>query len=281
MQENPLIMYNRRPPTYVSLPSGGKHYAQPPKLTVDGELAVYPLTAKQELLLKSPDSLLNGESIFQVLRHVTPDIPNPHEVPLCDLEAILIAMRLISYGSNMDVEVPCPKCKKNNTRTVDLQTYVANVKPLQDKYTVKMPNDLVVYLRPRSIKQNIAESLVNLEQERMVLSVADESKSIEERTDIYNKSMAYLTEKSVQNLAGYIYKVDTPDGQTFSDAEMIYQWVDQISIDEFKLIDAEVKRIDQAGIDTKIKIECENEECKHIFDDRLQFDPSRFFAVGF
>jgi hypothetical protein len=123
--------------------------------------------------------------------------------------------------------------------------------------------------------------LVNLEQERMVLSVADESKSIEERTEIYNKSMAYLTEKSVQNLAGYIYKVDTPDGQTFSDAEMIYQWVDQISIDEFKLIDAEVKSIDQAGIDTKIKIECENQECKHTFDDRLQFDPSRFFAVGF
>ena len=281
MQENPLIMYNRRPPTYVSLPSGGKHYTSPPKLTVDGELAVYPLTAKQELLLKSPDSLLNGESMFQVLKHVTPDIPNPHEVPLCDLEAILIAMRLISYGQQLDVEMSCPKCKQNNIRTVNLQEFIAKVRPLDNKYTVKLPSDLVVYLRPRTIKQNIQESLVSLEQERMVLSVADETKSVEERAELYNKSMAYLTEKSVQNLTGYIYKVETPDGQSFDDNDTIYQWVDQISIDEFKMIDAQVKKIDQAGIDSKIKVVCENEQCKNEFEDRLQFDPSRFFAVGF
>lgn len=281
MQENPLIMYNRRPPTYVSLPSGGKHYAIPPKLTVDGELAVYPLTAKQELLLKSPDSLLNGESMFQVLKHVAPDIQDPYQVPLCDLEAILIAMRLVSYGPTLDVDLSCPRCKQNNVRTVNLQQFIAKVQPLADKYTVKLPNDLVVYLRPRNIKQNIQESLVTLEQERMVLSVSDETKSVEERAELYNKSMAYLTEKSVQNLAGYIYKVETPDGKSFDDHATIYEWVDQISIDEFKLIDAQVKKIDQAGIDTKIKVVCENEECKHEFEDRLQFDPSRFFAVGF
>lgn len=281
MQENPLIMYNRRPPTYVSLPSGGKHYAIPPKLTVDGELAVYPLTAKQELLLKSPDSLLNGESMFQVLKHVAPDIQDPYQVPLCDLEAILIAMRLVSYGPSLDVDLSCPRCKQNNVRTVNLQQFIAKVQPLADKYTVKLPNDLVVYLRPRNIKQNIQESLVTLEQERMVLSVSDETKSVEERAELYNKSMAYLTEKSVQNLAGYIYKVETPDGKSFDDHATIYEWVDQISIDEFKLIDAQVKKIDQAGIDTKIKVVCESEECKHEFEDRLQFDPSRFFAVGF
>lgn len=281
MQENPLIMYNRRPPTYVSLPSGGKHYAIPPKLTVDGELAVYPLTAKQELLLKSPDSLLNGESMFQVLKHVAPDIQDPYQVPLCDLEAILIAMRLVSYGPTLDVDLSCPRCKQNNVRTVNLQQFIAKVQPLADKYTVKLPNDLVVYLRPRNIKQNIQESLVTLEQERMVLSVSDETKSVEERAELYNKSMAYLTEKSVQNLAGYIYKVETPDGKSFDDHATIYEWVDQISIDEFKLIDAQVKKIDQAGIDTKIKVVCESEECKHEFEDRLQFDPSRFFAVGF
>lgn len=274
-------MYNRRPPTYVSLPSGGKHYAIPPKLTVDGELAVYPLTAKQELLLKSPDSLLNGESMFQVLKHVAPDIQDPYQVPLCDLEAILIAMRLVSYGPTLDVDLSCPKCKQNNVRTVNLQQFIAKVQPLADKYTVKLPNDLVVYLRPRNIKQNIQESLVTLEQERMVLSVSDETKSVEERAELYNKSMAYLTEKSVQNLAGYIYKVETPDGKSFDDHATIYEWVDQISIDEFKLIDAQVKKIDQAGIDTKIKVVCENEECKNEFEDRLQFDPSRFFAVGF
>ena len=282
MQEtNPLLMYNRRPPTYISLPSGGKHYTQPPKLSVDGELAVYPLTAKQELLLKSPDSLLNGESIFKVLQHCAPDIPNPHEVPMCDLEAIMIAMRLISYGKDLQVTVPCPKCKKTNERTIDLQQLTARVKPLDPQYTVELPTGLKVFLRPRSIKQNIAENLVTLEQERLVLQVADDKLSVEERTKIYNDSMSYLTEKAVQNLAGYIYKVEAPEGKTFNDTAMLYEWVDKISIDEFKIIDAQVKAIDSAGIDTTLHITCENPECKHEFDERIQFDPSRFFAPGF
>jgi len=281
MQENPLMTYNRRPPTYVSLPSGGRHYTTPPKLTVDGELAVYALTAKQELLLKSPDSLLNGESIFKVLQHCVPDIANPHEVPLCDLEAILIAMRLISYGPTMDVSYKCPKCTKSLERVIDLQELTTKVRPLQDSYVITLESGLKVYLRPRSVKQSIAESMVTLEQERLILSVSDESKTVEERARLYNESMAYLTEKSVQNLAGYIYKVETPDGQSFNDSTMIYEWVDQINIHEFKLIDAGVKKIDRAGIDTNIKIVCDSEECKHEFEDKVVFDPSRFFALGF
>ena len=62
---------------------------------------------------------------------------------------------------------------------------------------------------------------------------------------------------------------------------MLYEWVDKISIDEFKIIDAQVKAIDSAGIDTTLHITCENPECKHEFDERIQFDPSRFFAPGF
>ena len=74
---------------------------------------------------------------------------------------------------------------------------------------------------------------------------------------------------------------EAPEGKTFDDTAMLYEWVDKISIDEFKIIDAQVKAIDSAGIDTTLHITCENEECKNEFDERIQFDPSRFFAPGF
>ena len=51
---NPLQKYFRQPKLHVRLPSGGKYY--PPgslDLPESGEVAIYPLTAKDELLLKS------------------------------------------------------------------------------------------------------------------------------------------------------------------------------------------------------------------------------------
>ena len=56
---NPLQKYFRQPKLHVRLPSGGKYY--PPgalDLPESGEVAIYPLTAKDELLLKTPDSLI-------------------------------------------------------------------------------------------------------------------------------------------------------------------------------------------------------------------------------
>ena len=48
---NPLIQAYRKPALYVSLPSGGKFYDPKPKLSVDGELAIYAMTARDELIL--------------------------------------------------------------------------------------------------------------------------------------------------------------------------------------------------------------------------------------
>ena len=74
---NPLGQYFRKPGLNVGLPSKGKFYKNPPKLTVDGEIAVFPMTAKDELLVKNADSLLNGDAIVQLIRSCVPDIADP------------------------------------------------------------------------------------------------------------------------------------------------------------------------------------------------------------
>jgi hypothetical protein len=71
---NPLSDYFRQPGTYITLPSNGRYYKQPPKLTESGELAIYPMTAKDELRLKNPDALFNGEAMRGVIKSSCPDI---------------------------------------------------------------------------------------------------------------------------------------------------------------------------------------------------------------
>ena len=66
-QTNPLSKYFRQPKIYLRLPSKGKFYS-PGSLvmTESGELPVYAMTAKDELLIKTPDALLNGEATVEV-----------------------------------------------------------------------------------------------------------------------------------------------------------------------------------------------------------------------
>lgn len=278
MQSNPLANYYRKPPTYVSLPSRGKYYKQPPKLSVDGELAVYPLTARHEMLLKNPDSLLNGDALFKVLSHVAPDIPDASEMPMSDVEAVFVAMRIASYGKETELDCTCPKCSTVTRVGVDLPPMLARVNHLEEQYTCTLDSGLSITLTPKTLKTSISESLVGLEQERMILAIADDNKTVEERAKIYADSMAYLTDKAVSNLASYVLKVTTPDGTVISEQKYIMEWADQISIDEYKEIQKQINEIDKGGLDSTITVKCNNEECKEEYKQQMQFDPARFFA---
>ena len=62
-QSNPLSAYFRAPKMYLDIPSSAKFYTDDICATPEsGEFAIYPMTTKDELMLKNPDALLNGEA---------------------------------------------------------------------------------------------------------------------------------------------------------------------------------------------------------------------------
>ena len=117
---NPLKKYFRQPKIYLSLPSKGKYY--PPgalEMTESGELPVYAMTAKDELLFKTPDALLNGEATVEVIRSCIPAIKNPWMMPSIDSDAVLIAIRLATYGEKLEIT----GIKGNEGFEINFRTY--------------------------------------------------------------------------------------------------------------------------------------------------------------
>ena len=74
---NPLRKYFRQPKIYLRLPSKGKFY---PASIIDmpesGELPVFAMTAKDELMIKTPDALLKS-SLTLLLADFPPAPPPP------------------------------------------------------------------------------------------------------------------------------------------------------------------------------------------------------------
>ena len=55
-------------------------------------------------MMKTPDALLNGQSVVNVIQSCLPNIKNAWQIPSIDVDAILIAVRIATYGEKMEIE---------------------------------------------------------------------------------------------------------------------------------------------------------------------------------
>jgi hypothetical protein len=115
MNSNPLSKFFRQPSIYVRLPSGGKGWRPGSlNLPVNGEMPILPMTAIDELVYRTPDALFNGEAVTGVIQSCCPNIVDAWACPSIDLDALLVAIRIASYGHNMEIESTCPNCSEEH-----------------------------------------------------------------------------------------------------------------------------------------------------------------------
>ena len=125
---NPLSQYFRQPKVYMRLPSQGKFYTQGGlDRSSTGDYAVYAMTAKDELMFKTPDALLSGQSTVEVIKSCIPAITDPWSMPSIDLDASLVAIRIATYGENMEVVANCPKCDEENNYDINLVSWLERI----------------------------------------------------------------------------------------------------------------------------------------------------------
>ena len=109
MTADQMKAYFRKPELKISLPSQGAFYP-PGTLELDqtGEVDVYPMTAIDELTLKTPDALLTGEGTVKTIQSCVPAIKNAWMMPASDVDVVLIAIRIATYGPSMTVTSSVP-----------------------------------------------------------------------------------------------------------------------------------------------------------------------------
>ena len=124
MAENPLKQFFRQPKVFVSLPSGGL-FNKPGSLNGSPEnIPVFGMTGMDEIIMKTPDALLSGESTVRVLQSCCPVIADGWDVSNLDIDALLVAIRIATYGNIMNVTHICPNCSADNNYEVDLSKYL-------------------------------------------------------------------------------------------------------------------------------------------------------------
>ncbi len=275
-QFNPLSAYFRQPKIYVKLPSGGQFY--PPgalDASANGEYPVYSMTAKDELIFKTPDALMNGQATVELVKSCFPAIKNPWAMPSMDIDAVLISIRIATYGEDMDFQSNCPACQEENTYTLNLINYIEQVQNFQYNGNVVI-DDLEITLRPYNYKEVTGQSIKALEQQKIFAVINDEKLSDQEKLDRFGESFVKLTEMTVDIVAGCISSIKTPQAEV-TDQNMIQEFINNAPKEIFNQIVEHVEKM-KSDIDLKAQdVECGS--CKTAYKITLNIDQSNFFAV--
>lgn len=273
---NPLVAAYRKPAVYITLPSGGKYYQEKPKLSVDDELAIYPMTARDELVTKTPDALFNGEATISMINSCCPDINDPNEMPVNDLMAVLIGIRIASYGSDLDVDVKCPQCEHVNQLSIDANKLMATLKPNETPETIELANGFRVKCKPYTLRDRTTLQVQQIKQRKLIESLSDAKLSDEDREAKFGKTFVELAELTVSLIANCINSVKIPDSETIEDREQILEWLKTIVKKDYDLIKANIEGLSDNGMDTQFGANCQS--CGHHWQTSIDLDVANFFA---
>jgi len=275
-KKNPLANWYRQPKIYVKLPSKGKFYKKGAlDISANEEYPVYAMTAKDELMFKTPDALLSGQSTVEVIKSCIPAMQDPWAMPSIDLDFCLIAIRVATYGESMEVGTDCPHCKASNSYDINLLEWMQVFNNFMFVDTIEI-DPLTVHIRPYNYKEITKTSIKTLEQQRLFAVINNEEISDEEKLDKFGKSFVRITELTVDIIADCITQIETPNGASV-DKTQIKEFINNCSKDVFEKIQQHI-----AGLREQIELKAKDVkcgECEKEFSLPITMDQSNFFAV--
>ena len=257
MSDNPLLARIRIPGETFRLPSGGLFY-EPGVLSekvMDGEIYVYPMTAMDEIVLKTPDLLFSGQAIPQVFGRCIPDVLQAGKLLAKDVDFLLIALRKVSYGPQMEL-VYKHSCEngKEHSYLVGVDEFLKRSKRIdpnqaQRDFKLSLTNGQIVEIEPISFEGYVA------------LMQANEG-------DVDPQTLATRLYLSISKI------IKSVDGD--KDPAHIMEWLEKIPPVLMKQLTDSVEKTTEWGPDFMTAVKCK--DCGAEVQVQAPLNPLAFFT---
>lgn len=277
MNQNPLYKYYRQPKIYVALPSTGKFYPDGSlDLPPNGEVPVFPMTAADEMKARTPDALFNGAAIADIIASCVPNIKDPWQMPVADMNALLAAIRLASYGEQMEIVSVCPECSNPNNIDVDLRSILGSMKQLgEDSFTL---GDLIFNIKPLSYTQlNDINRAGFFNQRQINDAIGNPMLDEDQKQKALGDTYRAITDLTIKTIAATINSIKTPDALV-TDPSLILDFLTNCAKPMYEEIKNQSIKIRNNSDLTPLPVVCGN--CEHEYDQPFTLDISNFFETA-
>lgn len=272
--DNPLRKYFRQPAIYVKLPSGGKYY---PQGTLDmppnGEIPILPMTAVDEITSRTPDALFNGSAIMEIMRSCVPNIRDPWVIPSLDLNTLLVAVRMASYGHEMEINTTCPNCGEKHPLTLDLRQVLDSITPA-DYDAVVTAGDLTINFCPMSYRQVNEAAKVQFEDQKLIQMLSNSELTEDDKMHRLTDAFKNITNMTINAIAETIQSIKT-DNILVTEHQQIAEFLTNCPKSMFEIVKTHAIKLREETDLKPLHIICD--KCEHQYDQPFTLDMSNFF----
>jgi len=274
---NPLKQYFRQPAIYIKLPSQGEYY--PPgaiDIAPNGEIPVLSMTAVDEITYRTPDALFNGSAMVSVIQSCMPSIHNAWAIPSMDIDTILVAIRVASYGHDMDLTSQCPKCQHEYDVTMDLRTIMDQFRTPDYKSSVQH-GDLEFFFKPMTYRDLNNNNQMQFEQQKLMNMLPDSELPDSEKISNITDALKKITQITIDALSQSVAAVKTP-AALVTEPEFIRELMQNCDRTVFNSIRDHIVNLKNSTEIKPLSLTCP--QCSNTYEQGFTMDMSSFFGVA-
>lgn len=272
---NPLKQFFRQPAIFVRLPSGGQFWpAGTLDMPVNGEFPVLPMTAIDEITYRTPDALFNGQAVISVIQSCVPNILDAWAAPVLDVNALLVAIRIASYGHELDVSTACPSCQTVSDYVLDLRNVMDQLSTPNFSSTLRH-GDMEIAFQPINYQNQHESNQLQFEEQRIIQSIPVSDLPDDEKIRRLNEAMRKITDLTVKALKWSIASIRTPQALV-TEPEFIEEFLLNCDRTVFNRVREHVIDLRKQADFKPMKIKCGN--CSHEYEQAMTLDMASFFA---
>ncbi len=278
---NPLQKYFRQPKIYIKLPSNGKWYPNGSlEVTDNMEFPVYAMTARDELMFKTPDALLNGQSTVDVIQSCVPNIKNGWDIPTLDIDTLLVAIRIATYGEKLELTSKIPNTKLERKFDLDLRVVLDKFQNVAFDDTLTI-DELTLTVRPQTYREFTKVATKTFEEQRIASVIQEDDMTEEQKLEIFNQAFQRLTSITVDMVMQGIVSIQTGE-DVVTDKLHIQQFIQNADKKFYSSVVESMESQKKKFTLEPITVDATEEEIKEgapkQWEMPVSFDQSNFFV---
>ena len=276
-----LQEYQRQPKLFIDLPSKGKWYDES---IIEGnqfvQIPVFGMNAMDEILFKTPDALFSGDATAEVIKSCIPTIKDPWRLVGYDIDYVLIAIRIATYGESMDTTTMCPHCSATHEHQVNLTRVLDNFTNYTTDFSFEL-NGFTFHLSPITYRSQTDFSIENFTNERTLLQIArDQNLSDDEKNKQSQGCYNTGADINIRLAISYISEVTRGD-QKETDLGAITEFVKSNDVEFFAQLKKKIQELVLKWNLPALDAVCGAEDCGKEYRAALDVDYANFFGTKF
>jgi len=280
---NPLQKYYRQPAIYIKLPSGGRYYPKEAFTpTETGEIPILPMTVKDELAFKTPDAMINGQSTVDVIKSCVPNMLDPWKMVNYDTDAVLLAIRIATYGETMDVNYRVPVTNEEQSHTINLPALLEDLGRAEIVDETTTSTKFKIEIEPLTYKSLTKIQIARFEQQKMYGTIDNSTMTDEAKQSAFAKSFQTLNMVNFSLLVDSIKAITTPEGNTVVDRAQIIEFCNNADAKTVTEIQEKLSELRIQAQIPPLRIKTTEDQIKkgapNSFEVPVTFDSSNFFG---